>query len=1073
MSFGLLNLGTQSLQANQTALSVTGQNISNVNTEGYTRQRPLFLSRPELGGVVVGDVDRLADDFLNRQIWTDSATLNSYSIIRDFSNEIDNLMAGDATSISRAMDDYFGALQTAVDDPVSLPNRELFIAQTDAIVQRFNDLDAQIRRQNDTINGKLESNLSSVNVIAGQIAQLNDDIRIARAAGNDSSELYDQRDAKLEELSEYIGFTTIDDKNTGEVSVFVGNGEPLVVGQSANRLTTILSPADSSQLNVAIQIGNSVGDITNQVSGGSIGGMIDYRESTLNRSLDELGRIALVFADSMNQQHQKGMDLDGNKGEPLFTDINSSQAVSSRVLSQRDNIATVSAGVTIDEPGDLQASEYELIVGTNDQFTLIRHSDGKRWTPVDFNRSEPAPANAAEVDTDGEFFLDSSNGDLTVKVDGFTLNINSNTTLVSGDKYLIRPTRNAAAEIDSLLTNARQLALAAPLATSTDASNKGTGTIEVEITDKDYDLLSGVSNTPSPPPFSGLVVQDNPATPLSFSVTDASRVNNASYPLSVEHVAPGTGTYTVRDSTGAVLFGPAVPAPTATEIDLSSSIGLQLTVGGTGTAVGITEIQHDSTTVSENSLTPPLAVSFFSRLEGSANTGNKLVSLPADLNVNAGTSGLTFAADAVKTTDAEEVGSVEYPLTFTSLGGGNYQVSNATGNLFVTTLTAGTPGSFDMTAQIGLNIEATGAAGAAGTSFTVGPADANKVEHSPIFTAQTGSPSATGSIEARVTDTSKVSGAQYPLTVTFNNTPAGNYSVTDSSGAEIFSGPVDADNNLKLGNLGLDIHVASAPAIGDTVTIQPQQNTNGNLNAAVTNVRITDDRLTGGVTFPVGVTYDAGSSSYIVTDSSNPSSVLFQGAASAGTLDLSKTYGFAIDVNNPPEVPADGDSFIIQHDPDSDDAAYVVLTDADGERVLKEYVPGEAIQLSGYQVTVSNQPQVGDSFSVTLNTGGVSDNRNSLLMSDLQFAKTIEGASYQDKYGQVVERIGTDAAVAQLNVQSGKAVLDANKEMRSSISGVNLDEEAAKLVQYQQAYQASAQLIQTAQTIFDTLLQSV
>lgn len=754
MSFGLLNLGTQSLQANQTALSVTGQNISNVNTEGYTRQRPLFLSRPELGGVVVGDVDRLADDFLNRQIWTDSATLNSYSIIRDFSNEIDNLMAGDATSISRAMDDYFGALQTAVDDPVSLPNRELFIAQTEALVQRFNDLDAQIRRQNDTINGKLESNISSVNVIAGQIAQLNDDIRIARAAGNDSSELYDQRDAKLEELSEYIGFTTIDDKNTGEVSVFVGNGEPLVVGQSANRLTTVLSPADSSQLNVAIQIGNSVGDITNQVSGGSIGGMIDYREGTLNQSLDELGRIALVFADSMNQQHQKGMDIDGNKGGPLFTDINSTQAVNDRVLAERDNIASVNAGVTINDPSALEASEYELIVGANDQFTLIRKSDGQRWTPIDLNKSGTAPTNATEVDQDGEFFLDSSNGDLTIRVDGFTLNINSDTTLVSGDKYLIRPTRNAASEIGSLLTDARQLALAAPLAASSDASNSGTGTISVSITDKDYDLQSAVVNE----------------------------------------------------------------------------------------------------------LTPPIDVTF------------------------------------------------ESPLGVTAGGASTGTVSNL-----------------------------------------------------------------------QVADFGNMADIRYPVTIT-----------------------------------------ETAPGVFD------------------------------------------------VTDSATPATTV-TGATLTGTqLDLTASFGIALDITGTSGT----DVFTIDHD-SSGTVEYYVMTDADGDRQIGNYTPGSSIQLRGFEVSINNQPNVNDSFTVAPNTGGVSDNRNALLMSDLQFAKTVEGASYQDKYGQVVERVGTEAAVAQLNVQSGKAVLDANKEMRSSVSGVNLDEEAAKLVQYQQAYQASAQLIQTAQTIFDTLLQSV
>ncbi|WP_415882396.1 flagellar hook-associated protein FlgK [Neptuniibacter sp. QD34_54] len=756
MSFGLLTLGTQSLQANQTALSVTGQNISNVNTEGYTRQRPVFHSRADLGGVEIDDIDRVADAFLNRQIWTDSATYSSYNAFEDFANELDNLMASDVTSISKAMDDYFGALQTAVDDPVSLPNRELFIAQSEALVQRFNDLDANIRRQNDTINGRLESNVATINTIAGNIAQLNDDIRIAKAAGNVSSELLDQRDAKLEELSEYIGFTTLEDGNTGEVSVFIGNGEPLVVGQSANTLYTITSPADTSQLNLGIQIGNSVGDITHQVTGGKIGGMLDYRENTLNETLDELGRIALVFADSMNEQHQKGMDLDGNPGGLMFTDINSGSAASNRILAERDNLSTTSGSAIISDVSKVQATEYELIFSGPQEFTLIRGNDEMRWTQGDLNANGPAPTNASEVDEDGEFYLDATNGDLTLRIDGVTVTLDATGSFATGDKFLIRPTRNAASEIDTVLNQARQLALAAPLATSEDAGNTGTAVATVSITDQDYAAQSVV--------------------------------------------------------------------------------------------VG--------------EMTPPIDVSFRSALE--------VIDTPAATNTGV--------------------------------------ASNLT-----------------------------------------------------------------------VTDLSVMAGITFPLTITEDG--AGNFDITDSA-------------------------------------VPPTTQT---------------------------------------------------GVALTGTqLDLTATYGVTLDITGA----AAGDSFTVQHD-SSEDVAYYVLTDGDGDRQIGQYVSGQSIQLAGFELTISNQPDINDTFVVRENTDGVSDNRNALLMSDLQFAKTVEGASYQDKYGQTVERVGTEAAVAQVNAQAGKAVLDSNKEQRSSIAGVNLDEEAAKLVQYQQAYQASAQLIRASQTIFDSLLQSI
>lgn len=747
MSFGLLTLGTQSLQANQTALSVTGQNISNVNTEGYTRQRPVFLSREDQGGVLVDDIDRVADSFLNRQIWADSASYSSYDAFEDFANELDNLMASDVTSISTAMDDYFGALQTAVDDPVSLPNRELFIAQTDALVKRFNDLDSNIRRQNETVNGRLESNVSAINTIATHIAQLNDDIRIAKAAGNVSGELLDQRDAELENLSEYIGFTSIE-QSSGEVSVFVGNGEPLVVGLSANSLVTIPSPADSSQLNIAIQVANNQADITDQISGGKVGGVLDYRNNILNESLDELGRIAMVFVDSMNDQHQLGMDLNGAAGGLVFTDINSGSASSNRVLATRDNVSNTTGTVNINDVNNIIATEYTLSFTSDSTFTLDRGSDSQRWTES-IGLTSVGPT-ASDVQEDGQYFLDSATGDLTIRLDGFTLSLDSSNVFSTGDSYLIRPTRNAAAEIDRVINNASQLALANPLATSENVANTGTGSIEVSITDKDYAALTAVAGE----------------------------------------------------------------------------------------------------------LTPPFDVSFspLSIVEDAANTG-------------------------------------------------------------------------------------------------------------------------TGGIEARVVDSALADAIAYPVHI--EAIAGGDYTITDDDG---------------------------------TIT------------TPVTPV--------GGVLTYNGVAFDI-----------------------TGTVDL-------------------GDEFTLNDTATSGVMSYV-LVDAEGDRLVGDYVSGEPIALQGFEITITNQPALTDRFTVNLNTGGVSDNRNALIMSNLQFAKLIEGASYQDKYGQTVERVGTKAAVAQLNAQAGKSVLDSNKATRASIAGVNLDEEAAKLVQFQQAYQASAQIIRASQTIFDSLLQSI
>jgi flagellar hook-associated protein 1 FlgK len=144
-----------------------------------------------------------------------------------------------------------------------------------------------------------------------------------------------------------------------------------------------------------------------------------------------------------------------------------------------------------------------------------------------------------------------------------------------------------------------------------------------------------------------------------------------------------------------------------------------------------------------------------------------------------------------------------------------------------------------------------------------------------------------------------------------------------------------------------------------------------------------------------------------------------------------------------------------------------------GPLVDQLYTAGQAIVLDGYEVTINNQPQAGDRFTFEYNTRGVSDNRNALMLSNLQLEDVLEGGSYQDIYGSLIERVGTKTSVSVINRNASEAVLTSTQESKASLVGVNLDEEAAKLIQFQQAYQASAQLISTSQTLFDTLLNSV
>ncbi|MCR7650075.1 flagellar hook-associated protein FlgK, partial [Pseudomonas aeruginosa] len=128
-----------------------------------------------------------------------------------------------------------------------------------------------------------------------------------------------------------------------------------------------------------------------------------------------------------------------------------------------------------------------------------------------------------------------------------------------------------------------------------------------------------------------------------------------------------------------------------------------------------------------------------------------------------------------------------------------------------------------------------------------------------------------------------------------------------------------------------------------------------------------------------------------------------------------------------------------------------------------------------YEFNLSNVPQTGDSFTLSFNKDGISDNRNALNLNALQTKPTVggtgsTGSTYNDAYGGLVERVGTLTAQARASADASQTVLKQAQDSRDSLSGVSLDEEAANLIQFQQYYSASAQVIQVARSLFDTLI---
>ncbi len=915
-SFDLLTLGKLSLKANQTQLSTIGQNISNVNTDGYTRQRVIQESLPNRSGVEINSIERITDKFLTEQVWQNKSSYNQTQAFSSLADSLDNLLATESTSVSVAMDQYFSALQNVVDDPVSIPNRELYIAQSEALVQRFNSLDGQITSQSEQLNVQLDSYAAHVSTLANRVAELNDKVRIAVAANSPTNELLDQREQLTNELSELIGIRVID-QGSEQVSIFIGNGQPLVVGQNANELVAVPGDPDASQTELKLRIASTLTNVTDELGGGKIGGLLQYREQALNRARDELGLIALGFAHSMNEQHSLGIDMNNELGENLFNDINSAAAQRDRVIPHGDNQTTVtSAQVFVEDISKLQASDYELIYNGDNQITLIRNSDGKRF----------------DIDS-----LTPSTHDRTV-------------------------TLNSAA----IWSNGRA----------------------------------------TTPPAAGETLQ--------FALNGAAPVNGT----------PGT----VDSAYQAAQMLNNIQGVSGVTAETRATIGNLQDVAGTGNSQVELQLDLLDDTGQARSLTVTVPVTAV----GATATGSQIqLAIQQAIQKSTNDNGYTYSNISMSNSATG--------VTITDSSGGNIGMTlNEAGD-------QATLGSLTSAGAAGASVALTGggtASGVASGYITDGEVD-QSVTTLTLSSTTVGSTILTSDSVNLVTTTNNAA-------TTLGDTTLG---IADVSDGEYYLDPRGDALSFSVDGFKATIRTGAALGDGDRFVLQPVRNgadkmdfvlQDGRKLALASPIRITPNSSNQG----------NGIATVTVTD---PNADAF---ATQGALTPELEVRFNSDTTYT-VYDVTGGKNPTPYDPGT------------GALANQPYVPGQAIRVDGYEITIVNAPKAGDRFGFEFNKDGFSDNRNALAVSGLQNAKLLDGGSYQDVYGSLVEEVGTRTATARIAAQANKSVLDSSVEAHSSVSGVNLDEEAAKLVQFQQAYQASAQLIRVSQTIFDSLLGSI
>lgn len=525
-----LSTSVSGLLAFQRAIDATSQNISNVSTPGYSRQRVDLAARPAQmyangwvgNGVQVNTTARVYDDMLADQVRVSSSSFSSLDSYSTFMNRVNDMFSNTTTGLTPSLQQFANAMQDVANNPTNSSSRQVLLSQANSLTQRLQSYNTQLSELSKQVEGSITGEASEITTLSTGIANLNDQIAAAYArSGQPPNDLLDQRDLLLDQLSTHVDISTVK-QGDGQINVFIGSGQPLVVGKEASSIVATTDPYDPSRHTIGLKgPGGTPVDITGSITGGSLGGTMAFRSEVLDPTRNALGRISVVLTDTVNAQHKAGIDLNGNAGTDLFTVGGPS------VLAHGSNTGTGVPTVTRDDDTKLTTQDYILTktaTGTPPAADTWMLRDAATGSPVTMTGT----GTAADP----------------FKADGLEIVVNAGAA--TGDRFEIRPTRDAPTGLGVAITDPGKIAAAAPIRTAAPSTNTGTGTISagsvVDASDPNLRTTSTIQFT------SANTYTINGAGSFNYTADQPIIVNGASVTISG---APAVGdTFTISDNTG-------------------------------------------------------------------------------------------------------------------------------------------------------------------------------------------------------------------------------------------------------------------------------------------------------------------------------------------------------------------------------------------------------------------------------------------------------------------------------------------------------------------------------------------
>lgn len=462
MSSNLYSIGLSGLQSSRARINTTGQNTSNVDTEGYSRQKTSTIAEAN-GTVRIKDTARIVDKFINEQVRSDTSAHSYYDTYHGIMSTSDQLLGEKSVSLNGYLSKSFKALQDANNDPTSSSLRDIAHSSLKDLVEHYYTLSNLVGEQKSIADKRLSTSITELNNMTGEIAQLNSDIlKEETTSTSPASELRDRQEVLAKKLSGYLNIK-VDYSKTGVMTVHLDNGQPLVMDKTPTTLKVEEDPKNPQNKKLYIDFGKYQVAVNNENLGGSIGALVDYSADFAVKSDRLLGQSAISIADQMNQQNKLGLDGDGNFGQDLFRIGRIKFHAGPNNIGSADNLAV---RVTPGKSSELSTDTFELSK-TDDNRFLIKAYDingdlRKQVTEINTSTMQP-----------------DENGYYQIPNLGIDIRLGDQKDYSVNDVYNFAPTEGAATGLALQANSGEDLALSAPIGIETNPNNMSDATLNL------------------------------------------------------------------------------------------------------------------------------------------------------------------------------------------------------------------------------------------------------------------------------------------------------------------------------------------------------------------------------------------------------------------------------------------------------------------------------------------------------------------------------------------------------------------------------------------------------------------